>query len=118
MLRFQKDFKIIVNEEQSYENELVVVIIKDWIYENPDGKILKSLGDEKEHNTQIHAILEEFSLPYVFPKNVLKEAKNLKVEENKKEKDYTKELTFTIDPVDAKDFDDAISLKNQKKIMK
>ena len=107
----KKDYKIIVNEKQSYENELVVVIIKDWIYENPDGKILKSLGDEKENNTQIHAILEEFSLPYVFPKNVLKEAKNLKVEENKKRKDYTKELTFTIDPVDAKDFDDAISFK-------
>ena len=107
----KKDYKIIVNEKQSYENELVVVIIKDWIYENPDGKILKSLGDEKENNTQIHAILEEFSLPYVFPKNVLKEAKNLKVEESKKRKDYTKELTFTIDPVDAKDFDDAISFK-------
>mgnify|MGYP001299595929 FL=1 len=110
----KKDYKIIVNEKQSYENELVVVIIKDWIYENPDGKILKSLGDEKENNTQIHAILEEFSLPYVFPKNVLKEAKNLKVEENKKRKDYTKELTFTIDPVDAKDFDDAISFKKIK----
>ena len=107
----KKDYKIYVNEKQSYENELVVVIIKDWIYENPDGKILKSLGDEKENNTQIHAILEEFSLPYVFPKNVLKEAKNLKVEESKKRKDYTKELTFTIDPVDAKDFDDAISFK-------
>ena len=110
----KQDFKIIIKEKQSYENELVVVIIKDWIYENPDGKILKSLGDEKEHNTQIHAILEEFSLPYVFPKNVLKEAKNLKVEENKKRKDYTKELTFTIDPVDAKDFDDAISFKKIK----
>ncbi len=110
----KQDFKIIIKEKQSYENELVVVIIKDWIYENPDGKILKSLGDEKQHNTQIHAILEEFSLPYVFPKNVLKEAKNLKVEENKKRKDYTKELTFTIDPVDAKDFDDAISFKKIK----
>ena len=110
----KKDYKIIVNEKQSYENELVVVIIKDWIYENPDGKIIKSLGDEKENNTQIHAILEEFSLPYVFPKKVLKEAKNLKVEESKKRKDYTKELTFTIDPVDAKDFDDAISFKKIK----
>ena len=110
----KKDFKIIIEKKESYENELVVVIIKDWIYENPDGKIIKSLGDEKEHNTQIHAILEEFNLPYVFPKNVLKEAKNLKVEENKKRKDYTKELTFTIDPVDAKDFDDAISLKKIK----
>ena len=110
----KKDYKIIVNDKQSYENELVVVIIKDWIYENPDGKIIKSLGDEKENNTQIHAILEEFSLPYVFPKKVLKEAKNLKVEESKKRKDYTKELTFTIDPVDAKDFDDAISFKKIK----
>ena len=110
----RKEYKIIIEKKEAYENELVVVTIKDWIYENPDGKIIKSLGDEKEHNTQIHAILEEFNLPYVFPKNVLKEAKNLKVEENKKRKDYTKELTFTIDPVDAKDFDDAISLKKIK----
>ena len=111
----KKDFKIIINENQSYENELVVVIVNDWIFENPDGKIIKTLGDEKEHNTQIHAILEEFNLPYVFPKNVLKEAKNIKVENDRKKRvDYRKELTFTIDPVDAKDFDDAISFKINK----
>ena len=111
----KKDFKIIINENQSYENELVVVIVNDWIFENPDGKIIKTLGDEKEHNTQIHAILEEFNLPYVFPKNVLKEAKNIKEENDRKKRvDYRKELTFTIDPVDAKDFDDAISFKINK----
>ena len=112
----KKDYKIVIKEKQSFENELVVVVIKDWIYENPDGKIIKTLGDEKEHNTQIHAILEEFNLPYVFPKSVLNEAKNIKIENDKKKRiNYSEELTFTIDPVDAKDFDDAISFKKINK---
>ena len=51
-------------------------------------------------------------MPYVFPKEVLKEAEKIKIDYDKKEReDYRKELTFTIDPVDAKDFDDAISFK-------
>ena len=51
-------------------------------------------------------------MPYVFPKEVLKEAEKIKIEYDKKDReDYKKELTFTIDPVDAKDFDDAISFK-------
>ena len=47
--------------------------------------MIKSLGDENENETQIHAILEEFSLPYVFPKEVLKEAEKIKIEYDKKD---------------------------------
>ena len=111
----KKDYKVYINDSKNYENEIVVVKIKDWLYEDPYGEVVKSLGDENENETQIHAILEEFSLPYVFPKEVLKEAEKIKTEYNKKEReDYKEELTFTIDPVDAKDFDDAISFKKTK----
>tara|TARA_A100001011_G_scaffold28856_1_gene28037 strand:+ start:30754 stop:32835 length:2082 start_codon:yes stop_codon:yes gene_type:complete len=110
----KKDYKVFINDKKNYENEIVVVKIKDWLYEDPYGEVVKSLGDENENETQIHAILEEFSLPYVFPKEVLKEAEKIKIEYDKKDReDYKKELTFTIDPVDAKDFDDAISFKKE-----
>ena len=110
----KKDYRVFIDDRKNYENEIVVVKIKDWLYEDPYGEVVKSLGDENENETQIHAILEEFSLPYVFPKEVLKEAEKIKIEYDKKEReDYKKELTFTIDPVDAKDFDDAISFKKE-----
>ena len=108
----KKDYRVFIDDRKNYEKEIVVVKIKDWLYEDPYGEVVKSLGDENENETQIHAILEEFSLPYVFPKEVLKEAEKIKINYDKKEReDYKKELTFTIDPVDAKDFDDAISFK-------
>ena len=108
----KKDYRVFIDDRKNYEKEIVVVKIKDWLYEDPYGEVVKSLGDENENETQIHAILEEFSLPYVFPKEVLKEAEKIKIDYDKKDReDYKKELTFTIDPVDAKDFDDAISFK-------
>lgn len=110
----KKDYKVFIDDRKNYEKEIVVVKIKDWLYEDPYGEVVKSLGDESENETQIHAILEEFSLPYVFPKKVLKEAEKIKIDYDKKDReDYKKELTFTIDPVDAKDFDDAISFKKE-----
>ena len=110
----KKDYRVFIDDRKNYENEIVVVKIKDWLYEDPYGEVVKSLGDENENETQIHAILEEFSLPYVFPKEVLKEAEKIKIDYDKNEReDYKKELTFTIDPVDAKDFDDAISFKKE-----
>ena len=110
----KKDYRVFIDDRKNYENEIVVVRIKDWLYEDPYGEVIKSLGDENENETQIHAILEEFSLPYVFPKEVLKEAEKIKIDYDKKDReDYKKELTFTIDPVDAKDFDDAISFKKE-----
>jgi ribonuclease R/exosome complex exonuclease DIS3/RRP44 len=73
------------------------------------------LGKPGEHNTEMHSILLEYDLPYEFEPEVEKEAKNLSIEITKEEiskrRDMRGDLTFTIDPKDAKDFDDALSFK-------
>ena len=111
----KSDYDIIVKGECN-EDDIVSVHITDWKYSLPEGKILKIIGNKKETNTQIHAILEEYSLPYFFSKDVISEAN--KISKNKadiiKRKDLTNTLTFTIDPDDAKDFDDALSFKKLK----
>lgn len=82
---------------------------------NPQGEILRILGEAGKNDTEIHAILEEFGLPYTFPKEVEKAAEHIPVEISKEEisrrRDFRSITTFTIDPVDAKDFDDAISVR-------
>ena len=82
---------------------------------NPFGKIITVLGKPGEHDTEIHSILLEYGLPYKVPENVEKDAGKLSVEitndEIKKRKDLRSTTTFTIDPKDAKDFDDALSFK-------
>ena len=81
---------------------------------NPFGEITRVLGNAGEHETEIHAILAEFELPYSFPEAVQKEAdiipEKISVDEIKKRRDFRGTPTFTIDPADAKDFDDALSL--------
>lgn len=95
----------------------VLVEINDWPEktESPYGKILEVLGKPGEHNTEIHAILAEYGLPYQFPEEVEHFANKLDTsittKEIAKRRDMRKELTFTIDPKDAKDFDDALSFK-------
>jgi ribonuclease R len=95
----------------------VIVKITDWpeYAKNPMGEIIDVLGKAGEHNVEMHAILAEFGLPYKFPEEVNIAAKKLSTkitpEDIKKRKDYRKTLTFTIDPSDAKDFDDALSFK-------
>ena len=85
---------------------------------NPQGEILRVLGEPGKNDTEIHAILEEFGLPYTFPKEIQEAAKSIPVEISPKEialrKDFRKITTFTIDPADAKDFDDAISVQKLK----
>ncbi|WP_298762852.1 ribonuclease R [uncultured Polaribacter sp.] len=80
---------------------------------NPFGKITNVLGKPGDHNTEMHSILLEYDLPYEFEPEVEKEAENLPVEITEKEiakrRDMRGDLTFTIDPKDAKDFDDALS---------
>ena len=97
------------------ENDIIVFKIKDWTGSTPYAEMVKNLGQKGEVNNEIHAILEEFELPYVFEEKHIKEAKELKLLQNKtedkKRKDLTKITTFTIDPDNAKDFDDAISFK-------
>ncbi len=82
---------------------------------NPVGKVLKSLGLAGTNDAEMHAILEEFSLPYEFPEAVIKASDMIsdKITEKEisKRRDMRDTITFTIDPFDAKDFDDALSLK-------
>src|ERR1051326_7154496 len=82
---------------------------------NPQGEILRVLGDAGRNDTEIHAILEEFGLPYTFPKEITKFTEKIPVEISKEEisrrRDFRNVTTFTIDPFDAKDFDDAISVR-------
>jgi len=95
----------------------VIAKIIDWpqYAKNPIGEILDVLGQAGNHNVEMHAILAEFGLPYKFPEKVENEAKKIPTkitpEEIKKRKDFRDIFTITIDPADAKDFDDAISLK-------
>ena len=98
------------------ENDMVSAHITDWKYSVPEGKILKIIGNKQDTNTQIHAILEEYNLPYYFSKNIEKEASKISKEivKEKNRKDLRSVLTFTIDPADAKDFDDALSFKKLK----
>ena len=95
----------------------VLVELKDWPNnsKNPFGEIQLVLGKPGDHNTEIHSILLEYGLPYTFPKEVEDFAKELpldiSIEEISKRRDIRDVLTFTIDPKDAKDFDDALSFK-------
>ena len=109
------DFDIIVKGECK-EDDIVSAHITDWKYSLPEGKILKIIGNKEETNAQIHAILEEYNLPYFFSSDVLKEANKISKEKasSVKRKDLREPLTFTIDPDDAKDFDDALSFKKLK----
>lgn len=95
----------------------VVVTLEEWPEkaDSPFGKIKQVLGKPGEHNTEIHSILAQYGLPHEFPKEVEDFANNIdtsiKQEEIQKRRDLRDTLTFTIDPEDAKDFDDALSFK-------
>lgn len=82
---------------------------------NPVGSVKKILGLPGENNAEMHAIVAEFGFQVDFPAEVLKEVESLNSKVTKaelsKRRDFRKILTFTIDPVDAKDFDDAISFR-------
>jgi len=95
----------------------VVVKMLEWKAgdKNPDGEIIKVLGAPGEHETEIHSILAEYGLPYSFPEEVEMDAdkidRRVTDEEVAKRRDMRKICTFTIDPKDAKDFDDALSIQ-------
>ena len=96
-------------------NQKVIVKITQWRDEdkNPTGKVIRVLGTAGEHEVEIHSIMAEFGLPFEYPEAVEKEAESISDQISKKDikdrKDFRKIPTFTIDPADAKDFDDAIS---------
>lgn len=97
--------------------DVVLVTLEDWPKkaDSPFGSVIKVLGKPGEHNTEIHAILAEYGLPYDFPIEVEAYANKIDTsiteEEIKKRRDMRDVLTFTIDPKDAKDFDDALSFQ-------
>ena len=97
--------------------DVVLVTLEDWPKkaDSPFGSVIKVLGKPGEHNTEIHAILAEYGLPYDFPIEVEAYANKIDTsiteEEIKKRRDMRNILTFTIDPKDAKDFDDALSFQ-------
>jgi len=99
------------------EGQKVLVKVVEWQSkaECPTGKVVEVLGDAGDHQTEIHAILAAYGLPYKFEKNVEDFANALDTsitkEEINKRRDMRNILTFTIDPKDAKDFDDALSFQ-------
>lgn len=98
----------------------VVVDFERWpaFSKNPVGRIADVLGRDGDNNAEMHAILAEFGLPYKYPENVVKAAERIAdgctPDEIAKRLDYRDVTTFTIDPADAKDYDDALSLKRLK----
>lgn len=116
--KMYKDIFVLINKTKKAEDgDKVLVTLTDWPEkaDSPYGKVLEVLGKPGEHNTEIHAILAEYGLPHEFPYEVEKFANDLDIsiteEEIAKRRDMRKDLTFTIDPKDAKDFDDALSFK-------
>ena len=95
----------------------VVARITEWRDDenNPRGEIIDVLGRKGENTAEMHAILAEFGLPYSYPKNVEAAASKISADITPKEvakrEDFRKITTFTIDPRDAKDFDDALSIR-------
>lgn len=94
-----------------------VVKIVEWPQDSksPIGKVVDILGHQGENNAEMCAILAEYNLPYSYPEKVELAADNIPVEipaeEIKRREDFRDAVTFTIDPRDAKDFDDAISIR-------
>ncbi|QYJ69041.1 ribonuclease R [Flavobacterium litorale] len=99
------------------DGDVVLVRIEDWPAkaDSPFGEVTRVLGRPGEHDTEIHAILAEYGLPYDFPVDVEAYAQKIDTEIHEDEiarrRDMRKTLTLTIDPKDAKDFDDALSFQ-------
>ena len=103
--------------KKAEDGDKVLVKLTDWPENasSPYGKVTEVLGKPGEHSTEIHSILAEYGLPHEFPLEVEAYVNKLDTsiteEEIAKRRDMRKDLTFTIDPKDAKDFDDALSFK-------
>lgn len=103
---------------EAQHGEKVVVRLTKWSrnMRNPEGEIIDRLGMEGENDTEMHAILAEFGLPYSYPKEIEAQADQINGHISEKElrrrTDMRQATTFTIDPRDAKDFDDALSIES------
>jgi len=112
------DFFIPLNKVMgAKDGQKVVARLVEWKDDskNPNGEVVRVIGDAGEHETEIHSILEEYGLPYDFDEDVNAEAEAISGEitqaEIDKRRDMRDVLTFTIDPATAKDFDDALSVQ-------
>lgn len=112
------DFYVPMDELRgAKDGDKVIIRLIDWPEKakSPFAKILNVLGPAGDHDVEMHAILFEYGLPYQFPKEVQNAAASISEgisdEEVLKRKDFRGISTFTIDPVDAKDFDDALSFE-------
>lgn len=131
-LQVEKSFGFLVTEGRSYSNDIfipkeklkggkngdkAVVKIDEWPEgtKSPIGHVVDILGSNGENNAEMNAILAEYGLPYEYPKNVEAAAEKIPAEitedEIARREDMRDVLTFTIDPRDAKDFDDALSIR-------
>ena len=131
-LQVAKGFAFLITENKTLANDIfipkdklkggkngdkAVVRIMEWPDDakNPLGEVIDILGKAGSNNAEMHAILAEFGLPYKYPENVEKAANKIPdtipQEEIDKREDFRNVLTFTIDPKDAKDFDDALSAR-------
>ena len=106
--------------KKEHLNKKVLVRVEGWDkkYKNPIGKVVKIIGNLDDHNTEINSILMDYGFAPEFPKKI-EDAAN-KIEHKISDEEIVKRLdirnttTFTIDPKDAKDFDDALSVKKLK----
>ena len=134
-LEVEKSYAFLVTENRTLANDIfipkdklkggktgdkAVVKVIEWPdkAKNPIGQVIDILGKAGDNTTEMHAILAEFGLPYVYPQAVEKAADKIPAEitpeEIAKREDFRKVTTFTIDPKDAKDFDDALSIRKLK----
>ncbi len=134
-LEVEKSYAFLVTENRTLANDIfipkdklkggktgdkAVVKVTEWPdkAKNPIGQVLDILGKAGDNTTEMHAILAEFGLPYVYPQSVEKAADKIpaeiSAEEIARRDDCRKVTTFTIDPKDAKDFDDALSIRPLK----
>ena len=131
-LEVSKSYAFLVTENRTLANDIfipveklkggksgdkAVVRVTEWPdrAKNPFGEVIDILGRTGDNTTEMHAILAEYGLPYVYPKEVEEFADNIPAEitpeEISKREDFRGITTFTIDPKDAKDFDDALSIR-------
>ena len=134
-LKVEKNFAFLLTEDRTLANDIfiprdmlkggkdgdkAIVKVTKWPEDakNPIGKVIDILGQAGDNTTEMHAILAEYGLPYVYPKNVEAAADQISdvitPEDYAEREDFRDITTFTIDPKDAKDFDDALSIRPLK----
>ncbi len=134
-LKVNKNYAFLLTESSTLANDIfipkeklkggkngdkAVVRITEWPDEakNPFGEVIDVLGKAGENTTEMHAILAEYGLPYTYPASVEAAAEKLSAEitpqDYAEREDFRDVTTFTIDPKDAKDFDDALSIRPLK----